>query len=142
PGSVTDFYWFGKPTRGEFARKTVTFNGKFRPLVGDFNGDGHGDVFLYGVGTRFDALRLGRGNNLPPRTAPPVKVNGSYRTAVGDFDGDGRDDILWYKPGSGADYVWYGRADGTFADKRLSAIGGNRSVRVGDFDGDGRDDLF
>ena len=67
------------------------------PVLGDFDGDGRGDLLWYGPGAADDHLWLGR----PSRNfaGVPVTVRGHYLPLGGDFDGDGRADVLWYGPG-------------------------------------------
>src|SRR5829696_8565332 len=76
------------------------------PVLGDFDGDGRGDLLWYGPGAADDHLWLGR----PSRSfvGVPVTVRGHYLPLGGDFDGDGRADVLWYGPGGDPDVLWRG----------------------------------
>jgi glycerophosphoryl diester phosphodiesterase len=109
------------------------------PLLGDFDGDGRGDLLWYGPGSADDHLWLGR----PSRNfaGVPVTVRGHYAPLTGDFDGDGRADVLWYGPGGTPDLLWLGRAQGRFAARKL-VVGGDYRPLVGDFDGDRRADVL
>jgi glycerophosphoryl diester phosphodiesterase len=109
------------------------------PVLGDFDGDGRGDLLWYGPGAADDHLWLGR----PSRNfaGVPVTVRGHYLPLGGDFDGDGRADVLWYGPGGAPDVLWLGRPDGHFAARKLTVRGDYRPL-VGDFDGDRRGDVL
>ena len=65
--------------------------GTGRPVVGDFDGDGRGDVLDYRPGSAPDTVLYG-GTGATLGRARPVTINGTYRTAVCDLNGDGRDD--------------------------------------------------
>ena len=109
------------------------------PVLGDFDGDGRGDLLWYGPGAADDHLWLGR----PSRNfaGVPVTVRGHYLPLGGDFDGDGRADILWYGPGGAPDVLWLGRPGGRFAARKLTVRGDYRPL-AGDFDGDRRGDVL
>jgi hypothetical protein len=113
--------------------------GNYIPLVGDFDGDHHSDVFWYAPGKAGDSIWYGRTDR--HFTVINLQVLGSYRPVVLDFNGDGRSDILWYGPGSQADSVWLGNANHTFTVRRFS-MGGNYLPVAGDFNGDGHDDIL
>ncbi len=87
-------------------------------FTGDFNGDGYGDFFQYGIGSLPDLMNLGQANGT--YISQPQQVYGDYYPVVADLDagGDGRDDILWYNLGySGGKHIdplWHGTADGQF----------------------------
>ena len=109
------------------------------PVLGDFDGDGRGDLLWYGPGAADDHLWLGR----PSRNfvGVPVTVRGHYLPLGGDFDGDGHGDVLWYGPGGAPDILWLGRAGGLFAARKLTVRGDYRPL-AGDFDGDRRGDVL
>jgi glycerophosphoryl diester phosphodiesterase len=109
------------------------------PVLGDFDGDGRGDLLWYGPGAADDHLWLGR----PSRNfvGVPVTVRGHYLPLGGDFDGDSRADVLWYGPGGAPDVLWLGRPGGRFAARKLTVRGDYRPL-VGDFDGDRRGDVL
>ena len=77
------------------------------PVLGDFDGDGRGDLLWYGPGSQDDHLWLGRASR--NFAGVPVTVRGHYLPLGGDFDGDGRADVLWYGPGGQPDVLWRGR---------------------------------
>jgi glycerophosphoryl diester phosphodiesterase len=108
------------------------------PVLGDFDGDGRGDLLWYGPGAADDHLWLGR----PSRSfvGVPVTVRGHYLPLGGDFDGDGRADVLWYGPGGDPDVLWRGRRRGRFTARALAVRGDYRPL-AGDFNGDGARDV-
>ncbi len=120
-------------------RRIMAVSGTYRPFVGDFDGDGRDDLFLYAPGRDQDFIFFGRSGN--SWAAHKVTVSGTYEPLVGDFDGDGRDDVYWYAPGLTADTIWYGQGDGSFAT-RWEPVNGTYEALVGDYDGDGRDDVL
>jgi uncharacterized protein YkwD len=107
-------------------------------LVGDFDGDGYGDVLTYGPGSQADELWFGRPDRSHRKVS--VAVNGQYRPVAGDFDGNGRTDILWYAPGGTADYRW--SWNGSSWTSTPMTVNGTYAPLVGDFEGDGVDDLL
>lgn len=110
------------------------------PAIGDFNGDGFDDLFLYGKGDLTDALVFGAS----PFTWAPARADqgGEYVPLAGDFDGDGCDDLFWYAVNEEEDSIWFGAHDDPFSrTKQLDVAAGYRPV-AGDFDGNGLDDLF
>jgi len=109
------------------------------PVLGDFDGDGRGDLLWYGPGAADDHLWLGR----PSRNfvGVPVTVRGHYLPLGGDFDGDGRADVLWYGPGGAPDVLWLGRPGGRFTARKLT-VRGDYQPLAGDFDGDRRGDVL
>jgi hypothetical protein len=117
----------------------------YTPIVGDFDGDGHSDVFWYHPGPGADYIWWGTGNAATfGRVHDEFVVNGSYRPLAGDFNGDGRTDIAWIPVDSaGSISVWLGRANRSFSSFAI-ALPAAAQVRffAGDFNGDGNDDLF
>ena len=107
-------------------------------LTGDFNGDGYGDVLVYGPGTEADELWFGLSGWVMRKV--PVSVRGQYQPVAGDFDGDGRTEILWYAPGTAGDSLWKWNGSGWSSSPRT--INGFYTARAGDFDGDGVDDVL
>jgi hypothetical protein len=82
-------------------------DGAYRPVAGDFDGDGKADVLWYSP-TGADLLRRGTASGF--QAAPEVVVDGTYVPLAGDFNGEGRADIVWYAPGPAADRHWRGAA--------------------------------
>jgi len=124
---------------GQFTRALTTVNGAYRPVVGDFDGNGRSDVLWHGTGSTPDSLWWSTPNGTSNQH---LAVKGSYVPLSGDFDGNGVDDIFWYSTGPAPDSVWYFQADRshvTVAARQdlITAI-----PLVGDFDANGRDDIF
>jgi hypothetical protein len=112
--------------------------GTARGAVGDFDGDGFGDVLAHAPGSATDRISYGRGRwSLVPRSYP---VAGSYLPIVGNFREGPADDILWYAPGPAADRLWIGRPTRSFGSVAAS-VAGTYVPLVGDYDGDGYDDI-
>ena len=109
------------------------------PVVGDFRGDAHTDVYWYRPGYGGVLWVGGDGGMTAVATTDMTR---QYTPVAGDFDGNGRTDILWYAPGNGREALWLTRHGGQFHPTAVPAMGGHFQAIVGDFDGDGRDDVF
>lgn len=120
--------------RGEFV-----VNGTYKPLVGDYDGDGFDEILWYAPGSTADFMWNFTSYTAIHSTSYPV--NGVYTPTVGDYTGDSADDILWYAPGSGADYLWDYNVGGSFASHRTTINGIYRPVS-GSFGDDRTDDIF
>ncbi|WP_286690535.1 MULTISPECIES: family 43 glycosylhydrolase [unclassified Aeromicrobium] len=134
--------------------------GAFVPVSGDFDGDGHTDVYWYQPGAdphndfldprnkrhyepnaRRDELWLSRAGGwqkIPlaqDRTAVPIVAN---------VDGRPGDELWWYVPGKASDERWtWDAAAGTMARRQGDIPGpGTTAPAVADFDADGFDDLL
>ncbi|HEY3833713.1 MAG TPA: VCBS repeat-containing protein [Acidimicrobiia bacterium] len=137
-------------TPSPFNEAHVSVSAGYVPIVGDFDGDGHSDVFWYHPGPGADYVWWGTGNASTFGTAQDqFVVNGSYRPVAGDFNGDGRTDIAWIPVDFPAQsYVWLGNANRTFTSGQplgsygLPKLTYRARVFAGDFNGDGKDDLF
>ncbi|KOV26570.1 FG-GAP-like repeat-containing protein [Streptomyces sp. XY152] len=131
-----------------------------KPVTGDFNGDGRGDIAaVYGYSDTSVKIWLytgrpdgGFNNPVQAWSAAAGSFHISYMTPQsGDFNGDGRDDIaVWYAYADGTTKLWtftsttqgtfnapassWSATSGTWARTRAKFI-------TGDFNGDGRDDL-
>ncbi len=124
----------------------------YKPLVGDFNGDGRSDIAwtrAYSSGLRA-RVALGGGNGTLAAAVPSSPKNGNfsdYKALVGDFNGDGLSDIVWTRANSSGLHAWValGGGNGTLAAAlpsrpRTRDSSGYQSL-VGDFNGDGAADL-
>jgi len=133
PASAIPAGW-SVSTSTEIAQQ-LTATSTVQPLLGDFNGDGLGDVFFYAPGTAADYLWTGKpntGSDLANRfTVSSLPVSGSYTPAVGDFDGNGDDDIFWYAAGSPADSIWY-MDNGAISSSVAYNVSGAYTLLVGD----------
>ena len=103
------------------------------PIVGDWDGDGRGDVGSFNNGT----WRLTRSGTTYATSIVVGWGMAGDRAVHGDYDGDGRDDFAVYRPSNGTWYI-------------ANSSGGARSVHFGistdtpvpaDYDGDGRTDI-
>jgi len=120
-------------------------------VVGDFNGDGNGDIVVADAGDRpngFISVLLGNGDgNFQAPIATSVG-HAPFNLSVGDFDGDGKLDVAVsdfgnVAPGDfGAAYILLGKGDGTFVAAVPVSAGENPvSLVSADFNGDGKLDL-
>jgi hypothetical protein len=112
--------------------------GTARGAIGDFDGDGFGDVLAHAPGGATDRIAYGRSTWSPSLRS--YAVSGSYAPIVGNFRGSSADDIVWYAAGSTADWLWTGDASRTFSTAVL-VVNGTYLPLVGDYDGDGYDDI-
>lgn len=133
-----DIFWYGPgPSAGDalwlstgrdWSRRTVTVDGRYRPVALDATGDGIDDIQWVASGTTTQRRWEFRGDGTYGSRALTAPVTGGTPTA-GDFDGDGRDDLFLYAPGSGADALWY--SNGTSVTAAGVQVDGRFSVSVG-----------
>ncbi|MFN8018818.1 MAG: FG-GAP-like repeat-containing protein [Acidimicrobiales bacterium] len=144
-----DSMWWGNSTvddnGGAFTQSNGPVNnGDSWPTAGDFDGDGHDDIFWYGTGTDPDAIWYFDGTrNNTPYTAAAVNVDAAYdKVVAGDLDGDSHDDLV-LSSATGTDSLWWGTSRTGF-DTLTAApnLGAGLVPFVGDFDGDTQADLF
>jgi hypothetical protein len=119
-GQGTDPVWTFTGSNGAVARSSLPDSGAPAiQLTGDFNGDGYGDFFQYGLGNDPDVFSLGQPDHSFVTSHPSVSSD-FYDPVVADVDsgGDGRDDIVWYNESFSRQPVpnpiWHGNSDGTF----------------------------
>ncbi|MBZ5711448.1 FG-GAP-like repeat-containing protein [Nannocystis pusilla] len=110
--------------------------------VGDFDGDGHGDLVAHDGEAR--TLALSRGDGMGGFAAPIVtvvsKLNGIF---VVDVDADGRDEIVGQAPELDALRTYAAGDDGLFVPLAIQPMSAWNGVRGdGDADGDGFADLL
>ena len=117
PGPGGDAQWRATPT-GTLTRQTISTSGTFRPVVGDFDGNGFSDVMWHATGSARDYVWWSGPTGI---TSQSLQVNGSFVPIAGDFDGNGVDDIFWYATGLAQDSVWYFRTDRSHVDASRDA---------------------
>jgi hypothetical protein len=143
PGSATDYIsWFvpGQRAQGlRYVDQSFGVSGTYRPVTGDFNGDGRAEILWYRPGDASDSVWYFDANR-NRTTANIAAIGNDYQPISGDFDGDGFADIIWYGPGSLADGITWGRANGTFPIASFP-VGGTYITAAGDFNGDGATDV-
>lgn len=99
--------------------RSIHVSGNFRPVVGDFDGNGWVDLVWYAAGSAPDYYWRLFGNAGGASTGQVVSrlgIAGVFSPVVGRFSSnhDSRDDIVWYAPGRARDYVWQGTGGATF----------------------------
>jgi hypothetical protein len=129
-GTADELFAFGKP------------NGGWKPIVGDWAGNGTDGVGLYSQSTSTFYLK----NTLEGGTADErfvfAKPNSSWIPLAGDWDGNGADTIGLYDPATSTFRLKYtlsgGEADAVFVFGRPA---GGWIPIVGDWDGNGTDTI-
>ena len=81
--------------------------GSYRPVSGDFNGDGRDDIMWDGQGRIANALWLGQQTQGSFVNVPIQSLAVSQTPIVGNFDRLHGEDILWYGAGTLPDALWY-----------------------------------
>jgi hypothetical protein len=121
-------------------------------FMGDFNGDGKGDVLWRNFGTGADAGKL----YIWMMDGPSVIGTGytgsqadlGWRVdGVGDLNGDGKSDIVWRKTGAGVDpgavFLWTMDGTALAGARYLDPISEDwQVVDLDDFNGDGKADIL
>jgi hypothetical protein len=138
--SHEDFIWW---SNGDltFARQTVPIKGTgYRPVRGDFDGDGHDDIIWYNPSAGTGSIWWGNSNRTFTKTSLTNLPKGCIIFA-GNFDGKHGDDFYLYKSGTNGDKIYWSKGDRTFSVQTKEVTGGYKPL-AGDFDGDGVDDIF
>ncbi len=124
PGSARDLingYRWNSGVAPTGVRRSITVNGTYKPVIGDFDGNGWADIVWYGAGSVQDTYwRLSGtpGGASTGQQSSNVRIRGSYTPLVGRFSPthDTRDDITWYAPGRAGDFVWEGTTGAGFSE--------------------------
>jgi hypothetical protein len=127
---------------------SITVNGTFVPVVGNFTSTEHDDIIWYAEGAATDyrwtpCVGCEAGPFTSARLEP--QVSGRYEPIVGDFGGDDLDDVYWWSGTlGGADHLWINDGDGTFTSRPLDMANGPWTpIVLHDSDaGDGKDDIL
>ncbi len=152
-GATTNSIWYGSPSK---AFTTVATNlgalmtsigaGPTRPVVGDFDGNGHSDVLFYRPGSVSAAYVYGtdhRGIWSPHVHTTP---GDDLVPVVGDFDAGGSSDILWYGRAGAPDYAWFtvpgSSPQLSVVRRRTNIVSPGYVPFAADFDGNATSDLF
>jgi hypothetical protein len=157
PGAATDSLW----TIGPDITVTATdkpVSGTYTPAAGDFDGDGHDDIYWYGLWDAADAWWFGTDTPGSFRSGASDQA-GAFVPVAGDFDGNGRSDLFWYQPGtdprvssrstsggnveanSRPDQLWLSDEAGGWTSRDLGVTAAAIPL-AGDFDGDGDTDII
>ncbi len=142
------------------------YNSGRKPLLGDFNGDGRGDIawlkdcaYISACSTNYSlrvALSQANGSYLMSSpTSFGLRNWDDFELTTADLDYDGRTDLLWYTGGT-TNFVSsvfvlpaYSNGDGTFRMGGLEQLNSPTSnpityldkIKTGDFNGDNLTDL-
>lgn len=141
---ISDGLWIWDPLQDDWFDSAYVEGGRAPlPFAGDFDGDGHGDVLLYGYGSRPDSIGWGRADG--GYDTQTLAINGTYWIAVLDADGDGRDDIVFFQGPQGTAPtvpLWRGRAGRWFAKTNVGAPTVSGDIWAQEDRGDGRDNVI
>jgi RHS repeat-associated protein len=137
------------------ASESGTFNGLnwsasgvgagWQRQLGDFDGDGTTDIYLFNFSSGENAVWLNNGDGtFNGLNWSASGVGSGWQRQLGDFDGDGTTDIYLFNFSSGENAVWLNNGDGSFNGLNWSAsgFGAGWQRQLGDFDGDGTTDIY
>lgn len=150
PGSAGDQFRYnftiGLDGRPESLTKSDSISITYKPIAGDFDGDGYDEIFWYSPNTNadwfwdFDPAQIADYDLVP---APSVNASDWVMT-VGDYSDDGTEDIFFYRPGSGTETIWDFPTDALTPTNVNSPhqVGGTYIPFGGAFAGDAADDIM
>jgi hypothetical protein len=120
----------------------------YKPVVGDFDGDGYDDILWYDGAAAGDpvdtvdlpeTMWLGRPDGRFARVAAPAQVHGIYKPIVMQLDGAIPDDIIWHS-WDGPSPGWVMAAGGTIAERWTTQLARRSEVFL--IDNTGRPDAL
>lgn len=121
--------------------------GSLWTAFGDFDGDGHDDLWQMPDGGDKTSVYMNDGAGVwdsEPAFTPDANVSKKRPVVVGDFDGDGKDDIGLFNTGGGK-FIVYPLKVATFSlDDKIAtetALGDVGEFSAADMNGDGWDDI-
>ena len=144
-GTGADFIWFGDTGAAEnnhtYVQDNENVSGTYRPVTGDFDGDGKDEIFWYGPGSTADSVWDFTSRTSHTTTYKTVS-GADYVVDSGDWDGDGYDDVLFNDwTTNGGDTIWWGPGLSSSSSKSVS-LATAQFTASSDFDGDGKDDML
>ncbi|QXC60365.1 hypothetical protein KSP35_18835 [Aquihabitans sp. G128] len=124
PGATPDYLWHFTDSPGTtnyegpgtYASRSLTVNGSYQLVPGDYSGDGIGDLVLYQPGTAADYKWVF--NTAGAVTESKLTVNGTYRPVP--ILGVPYDAILWWADGTAGKAFWASNGS-TFVAKPVPA---------------------
>lgn len=146
-GSADAMWWSNGTTRTFTTDTSATFDlpttGSF-PHVGDFDGNGLDDLFVYAGGsTRWNFMGTGTHATVTV-TKTPMTIWLVGTIHVGDYNADGRDDVVLYASGTSPDAYWQGTATPSVITRitPFDVNGSGHQPVLGRFDGDAATDIL
>ncbi len=137
PDRIDHYGWPGDGALVVTSR-AITANGTYRPVAGDFDGNGYADILWYGPGTAPDSMWFLSGNEIRSldQRSVTTRVNGNYELAVGNFSASADNlELAFVQPGPGADHLWSFTSSGQYrSDVRTSSLTGTPYVLHGGTD--------
>lgn len=134
------------PLSGTFpANYDWTFSGSqgsgYSVQVGDFNGDGKNDLYLFNSGSGDNVIGQNNGDGTFTWHGIGIKGNG-YASQLGDFYGNGKTDIYLFHSGTGDHIVGQINVDWTITWHSIGNQGVGYAAEPGDLNGDGKIDIY
>ncbi len=140
--------WLGNSSGGFTPVRSEPVSGQ-NLVMGDFDGDGHADLLIYGDPAAISSayVYFGDGTGQFPQSVTLSLPNGYAAFSEGDVNTDGKMDVIAVDPTVSTNriYVFYGDSSRKFLSR--TTITGSRClaalpVQVADLDGNGQNDLI
>jgi|GEM_PF-2346587 len=140
------YIWYATATRNSWdtSQSPPAFNRTgYKPVAGDFNGDGAGDIFWFKAGCdpeRFWFFNLASGAFVPS-DAPQIDGDScstarDYNIKVADLNADGTDDLIFARDGVTTTKVWLMQRNTAGRHPETIRLDGDGIPALGDFNGD------